>query len=238
VTGQRETWIRFMAPVIPQTATQLLQTIDRKIAEGYERIHLMISSPGGSVFHGLSIYNYLKGAPVAVDTYNFGSVDSIGVIIYCAGDRRVCVPNARFLLHGVSMTLPGNVPLDEKDLDERIKGLRIDYANISRVIAATTGREATAIESDMEARTTLNPEEAVEYGLVETIDAALFPAGADLSIIYEGPTGQPFPQGMPIPMQAPQGVPIQIAMPAQHFSKPGSSGFTTSLVDGNGSWCL
>jgi ATP-dependent Clp protease protease subunit len=217
VTAARETWIRFMAPVVPQSATQLLQTIDRKIADGYERIHLMISSPGGSVFHGLSIHNYLRGAPVEVVTYNFGSVDSIGVIIFCAGDTRISVPNARFLLHGVSMTLPGNTPLDEKDLDERIKSLRIDYQNISRVIASTTGRAADSIEADMEARTTLNPEEAVAYGLVHSIDSALFPAGADLSMIYEGPNEQP----------APQVVPIQIAMPAQHFSRPNSTGSST-----------
>jgi ATP-dependent Clp endopeptidase proteolytic subunit ClpP len=187
MSEMKEAWIRFMAPVVPQYATELLQAIDRKIAEGNERIHLMISSPGGSVFHGLSIYNLLKGAPVEVVTYNFGSVDSIGVVIFCAGDKRISVPHARFLLHGVSMNFQGNQTLDEKDLEERIKELRIDYQNISKVIATTTGRDAHSIEADMEKRTTLNPDEAVQYGLVHEIDSVLFPAGADLTVIYEGP---------------------------------------------------
>jgi ATP-dependent Clp protease, protease subunit len=191
--GPRETWIRFMAPVVPQTATALLQTIDRQIARGVERIHLMISSPGGSVFHGLSIYNLLKGAPVEVVTYNFGSVDSIGVVIFCAGDRRISVPHARFLLHGVSLSFQGNRTFDEKDLEERLKGLRIDTRNISRVMAATTGRDAEAIVADMEARTTLDPEQAVAYGLVHAIRSELFPSGADLTAIYE-PTSTPEPQ--------------------------------------------
>jgi ATP-dependent Clp protease protease subunit len=185
-----EAWIRFMAPVVPQTATALMRAIDRKMAEGKQRIHLMISSPGGSVLHGLSIYNWLKGAPVEVFTYNFGSVDSIGVVVYCAGDHRVSVPHARFLLHGVSTSFQGNQTLDEKDLDERIKSLRIDYQNIARVIAATTGRESADVLAAMEARATLDPEAAKKYGLVHEVSSALLPAGADVVSIDEGPPPQ------------------------------------------------
>jgi ATP-dependent protease ClpP protease subunit len=35
------------------------------------------------VFHGLTAYNYLKGIPATVTTHNIGSVDSIGVALYC-----------------------------------------------------------------------------------------------------------------------------------------------------------
>ena len=219
----KEAWVRFMAPVVPQSATALLHAIDRKTAEGCQRVHLMISSPGGSVFHGLSIYNLLKGAPIEVVTYNFGSVDSIGVVIFCAGDRRVSVPHARFLLHGVSVSFQGNLTLDEKDLEERLKGLQIDYQNISKVIAATTGRDSESIVTDMETRTTLNPEQAVEYGLVHEISSVLFPAGADLTIIDEATAPQTMPQQIQIPIQ----------MPMQHFTEPTAQGASTpDSVDG------
>ena len=69
----KETYIRFMAPVHPLSTASLFQILDNKLKEKYERIHLMISSPGGSVFHGISIYNFLRGAPFEVYTYNFGS---------------------------------------------------------------------------------------------------------------------------------------------------------------------
>lgn len=216
MSGKKECWIRFMAPVVPQSATALLNAIDKKISQGCEHIHLMISSPGGSVFHGLSIYNLLKGAPIEVTTYNFGSVDSIGVIIFCAGDKRISVPHARFLLHGVSMNFHGNQTMDEKDLEEKIKGLRIDYQNISRVIASTSGRNAEDIVKDMEARTTLNPEESLKYGLVHEINSTLFPPGADLSIINESNSGKPSPQQVQIPLH----------MPVQHFTVPATECFT------------
>lgn len=74
--------IRFLAPVDNQTADQLFTAIDNLLAQGTTKIRLLLSTPGGSVFHGISIHNYLKGLPIEIDTYNFGSVDSIGVVIF------------------------------------------------------------------------------------------------------------------------------------------------------------
>jgi ATP-dependent Clp endopeptidase proteolytic subunit ClpP len=190
-----------MAPVIPQTADKLLQIADKKIQEKTERIHLMISSPGGSVFHGLSLYNFLKGAPIELFTYNFGSVDSIGVVIFCAGDKRFCVPHARFLIHGVRFNISGNASFDEKQIEEHLKSLKIDQHNIARVIADTAQKPAHKVEEDMNNRITLNPNEAKDYGLVHEIKSALFPVDADLSVIGEiiGQVQQgPFQVTMPI----------------------------------------
>jgi ATP-dependent protease ClpP protease subunit len=201
----KEAYIRFMAPVMPQTATQLFQIIDAKLREKCERIHLLISSNGGSVFHGLSLYNFLRGAPFELFTYNFGSVDSIGVVLFCAGKRRFSVPHARFLIHGVSATFMGNQTIDEKGLEERIKSLQIDYKNIARVIADTCGRPAEKVQDEMNNRTTLDPTQGKEYGLVHEIKSELFPVDADLSSINETAQGQPlqfpFPQGFPIQLQ-------------------------------------
>ncbi len=210
-----ETYIRFMAPVVPQTATALLKTIDAKVRNGARRIHLLLSSPGGSVFHGLSIYNWLRGIPVETYTYNFGSVDSIGVVLFCAGSKRFCVPHARFLIHGVSINFMGNQQLDEKSLEEHIKGLRIDYQNIARVIADNTGKTPQSIEDAMNARTTLNSTEAQTYGLVHEVKSALLPADADLITIGED---------MVLPM--PQAVPLSFPPNQQHLSIPLTNGYT------------
>lgn len=212
----KEAYIRFMAPVNPQTTDQLLRIVDSKIKEKNQKIHLMISSTGGSVFHGLSLYNFLKGAPIEVDTYNFGSVDSIGVVLFCAGKRRYSVPHARFLIHGVQLNMAGNFSLDEKQIEENLKSIKIDKENIARVIADTTGKPLHKIEEDMNNRTTLNPTEAKDYGLVHEIKSELFPNDADFSVIGE----QFSPQGiqqigfpMPIPMNPQISIPVPPGMP-------------------------
>ena len=196
----KEAFIRFMAPVVPQTSDQLFKIIDQKIKEKTGRIHLLLSSPGGSVFHGLSLYNFLKRAPLEVFTYNFGSVDSIGVVIFCSGSKRFSVPNARFLIHGVRFNINGNVSFDEKQVEEHLKSIKIDQLNIARVIADNTGKSAHKIEEDMNNRTTLNPNEAKDYGLVHEIKSELFPIDADFSTIGEIINQQqPFPFQVSVP---------------------------------------
>jgi ATP-dependent protease ClpP protease subunit len=167
-----------------------MSAIDTKISEGVKRLHLLISCPGGSVFHGLSIYNFLRGAPLEVFTYNFGSVDSIGVVIFCAGSTRISVPHARFLIHGVTASIDAGTSLDERALEEVLKGIKIDYENIARVISDTTGQKIAKVMADMNNRTTLSPHQAVAYGLVHREISALFPAGADLYVVGENVAAQ------------------------------------------------
>ena len=177
--------IKFFAPVIDITINALMNAIDQKMKEGITEFILLISSPGGSVFHGLSAYNYLKGLPFSITTHNFGSVDSMGIVLFCGGSKRLSVPQARFLLHAVSAGFK-NERLEEKQLEERLKGLKIDIENIAKVIAANTGKNVQDIINAMLERTTLNPEEAKAWGLVHEIKPELFETGSEvISIQYQ-----------------------------------------------------
>jgi ATP-dependent protease ClpP protease subunit len=208
-----ETYIRFMGAVNPDSMNRLIQIIDNRIYAGYKVIHLLISSGGGSVQHGLSLYNYLKGLPVEVRTYNFGTVDSIAVVMFCAGSKRYSVPHARFLIHGVSFFIQaqGMVSYEEKQMEEFVKALKMDRYNIAKVIADTVKiKTLEEVELDMLNRTMLDPEDAVRYGLVHEIKSELIPANAtDLQIVYEIP-----PQQNPVPQQ-----PIQMMPPVQQQPK-------------------
>ena len=185
--------IRFFAPVIDATVNALMSAVDQKMKQGTKDFVILISSPGGSVIHGLGAYNYLKGLPISITTHNFGSVDSIGIVMYCAGSRRLSVPQARFLFHGVRAQFRGEQNLEEKLLEERLKGLRIDMENIARVIAANTGKNAEDVTAAMIERTTLNPEEALSWGLVHEIKSELFEAGSEVIAIQFQQQPQPQP---------------------------------------------
>ena len=179
-TNTKPVVIRFFAPIIDVAINALMNAIDQKMRQGVTNFIILISSPGGSVFHGLSAYNYLKGLPATITTHNFGSVDSIGVVLYCGGSKRLSVPQARFLLHGVSSHFEQNASLEEKQLEERLKGLRIDIENIAKVIAANTGKGVKDVIDAMLERTTLNSGEAQSWGLVHEIKSELFEAGSEV----------------------------------------------------------
>ena len=176
--------IKFFAPVIDKTANALMSVVDDAVNRGIIKIILLLSTPGGSVFHGISIYNYLKGLPVEeLTTHNFGSVDSIGVVIYCAGKIRCSSPQARFLIHGVSAQFEGKFSLEEPQLEERLKGIRIDIENIAKIMSANTGKTENEMTQAMLDRTTLNPEQAKDWGLVQEIKTELFPENSQVVTI-------------------------------------------------------
>ena len=180
-------YVKFFAPIVPETVAALMQVVDSKVKQGATRLGLLISTPGGDVFQGLSAYNYLRCVPLEIVTHNFGSADSIGVVLFCAGSKRLSVPHARFLLHGVQCRFAQPMSLEEKQLEEKLKGLQIDMGNIARVIADTVGKDKQQVIDDMLNRTTLYPEEAVEYGLVHEIQSDLFEPGAEVIAIQVSP---------------------------------------------------
>jgi ATP-dependent protease ClpP protease subunit len=79
--------------------------------------------------------------------------------------------------------------LEEKQLEEKLKGLQIDMGNIASVIAETTDKNPKKIIKDMLNRTTLYPEQAIKYGLVHEIKTELFEAGAEVISIQYSPKG-------------------------------------------------
>ncbi len=180
ISDEKVTYIKFFAPVIPQSTNALMEVVDDQVRKGFNKIVLLISTPGGSVHHGISIYNYLKGLNVKVETHNFGSVDSIGSVLYCAGEKRYSVKNARFLIHPVQMQFQANQSFEEKQIEEKLNSLRIDEKNLSSIIALETDKNISDILKAIQCRTTLLPPDAIKFGLVHKIKDELIPAGANL----------------------------------------------------------
>lgn len=82
------------------------------------------SWPGGFIDPGMAMYNFLRGIPVPVTTYNYGNVDSVATVVYCAGRRRLATPQCRFLIHGVTWTFSQPATLTEQQLREMRRSSR------------------------------------------------------------------------------------------------------------------
>src|SRR5713101_1517285 len=111
-------YINFSADITPPSTETLLATIANLINQRVPHIYLLLSTPGGSVMHGLTIYNVLMGLPCDLTIHNVGSVNSIGNAIFLAGKHRYACQHSTFMFHGVGFDSPAGVRLEEKFLLE------------------------------------------------------------------------------------------------------------------------
>jgi ATP-dependent Clp protease protease subunit len=161
--------------ISPQTVPPLIRVVSDRVGKGARSVLVALSSPGGNIYWGVTAFNFLRGLGVEVTTHNVGQVDSIAAVIYCAGDRRRCVPDGRFLIHGVAAQFPGtDVNISEKDLRSRLAGLERDRDTIASILAARTGKPLADVKGDMLNEKIMNAQEAMDYGFVTEITEQVF----------------------------------------------------------------
>ena len=178
--AQQTVYIRYFGPIDDERVKKLMATLEQKLKEGRGRFVILISSRGGGVFEGISAYNFLKGVPAEILTFNFGSADSAAICLFCAGSKRLCVPHARFLIHGIGFNVSAGARFDEKSLGERIATLKNERETICRIIADNTGKKLKDVEEDMFTGVTLTSEQAMDYGLVHEIKSELLEKQAEV----------------------------------------------------------
>ena len=178
-------FVSFSAEVVPQTAEALLNAMAQLVNHGFRDIHLLLSSPGGVVALGITIYNVLRGLPIDLTTHNVGNVDSIGTVIYLAGERRFVCPQATFMLHGVSFTAPPMSQFFEKTLKERLASIQADHERIKAIYNERAGIDPERAEEIFLGESTMNAAESVANGLAHGIEAVQIPAGSPvLQLIF------------------------------------------------------
>lgn len=132
-----------------------------------KEINLYINSPGGSVTAGLAIYDTIKYISSPVNTICLGQAASMGAIILAAGEKgkRSILPSSRVMIHQPFGGVEGQASDIQVQADEliRLKKLTIKY------LASDTGKTEEQIEKDIARDYFMTSEEAVKYGIVDSI---------------------------------------------------------------------
>ncbi len=132
-------------------------------------INLYINSPGGTVSAGLAVYDTMQFLRCEVHTFCIGMAASMGAVLMCGGTKgkRYMLPNARLLLH---QPLIGGVlegPATDLSIEaEEIIRLRV---RLYEILSRHCGKAVEQIEKDCDRNKWLNTDEAIAYGLVDTI---------------------------------------------------------------------
>ena len=130
-------------------------------------ISIYINSPGGSVYSGLAIYDTMQFIKPDVQTICVGIAMSMGSLLLAAGakGKRMSLPNSRILIHQVSGSFGGQGTDIEIQAREVI-GLK---RRLEEIYAHHTGKGQDEISRDMERDFFLSPEEAKDYGIIDSV---------------------------------------------------------------------
>ncbi len=130
-------------------------------------ISLYINSPGGSVTAGWAIYDTMQYIKCDVATICVGMAASMGAFLLAGGakGKRQALPNAEIMIHQPSGGTRGQAS-DIKIEAEHILKIK---KRLNETLAANTGQPLDIIERDTDRDNWMSAEEAVAYGLIDSV---------------------------------------------------------------------
>ncbi len=130
-------------------------------------VSLYIQCPGGVISAGLAIYDAMQLIRPDVSTICVGLAASMGTVLLCAGakGKRYALPNSTIHLHQAF----GGAQGQAADIEIAAREIMRMQELIRGIISKHTGQPLEKITHDTDRDFYLNPQQAVEYGLVDEV---------------------------------------------------------------------
>lgn len=132
-------------------------------------ITIYINSPGGSISAGLAIYDTMQYIKCDVSTIVTGLAASMGSLLLTAGakGKRFALPNAEIMIH--QPLIAGGLSGQCTDIMIRAENLMRTRDKVEKIMALHTGKTIEEIHSACERDNFLSAEDAVKFGLIDSI---------------------------------------------------------------------
>jgi ATP-dependent Clp protease protease subunit len=153
-------------PVDDQIANLIVAQLLHLESEDPDKdIFLYINSPGGSVYHGLAIYDTMQFIKPDVQTICVGIAMSMGALLLAGGTKgkRMALPNAKILIHQVWGGFQGQAT----DIEIHAKEILYLRGRLNEILAKHTGKPIETIARDTERDFFMGAQDAVKYGIVD-----------------------------------------------------------------------
>jgi ATP-dependent Clp protease protease subunit len=164
----RERIVILGMPINDQVANVIIaQLLYLEREDSDKDISLYIHCPGGIISSGLAIYDTMQLIRPNVSTICVGLAASMGTLLLCAGakGKRYALPNATIHMHQAA----GGAQGQAADIEIAAREIMRMQDLIRSIIAKHTGQPLEKIAHDTDRDFYLNPQQAVEYGIVDEI---------------------------------------------------------------------
>lgn len=164
--------IIFLGEEISDTSASLIiaQLLFLESTDPDKDIQLYINSPGGSVTAGWAVYDTMQYIKCDVSTICLGLAASFGAFLLAGGahGKRMALPNSEIMIHQPAMHGNG-IQGPASDIKIMSDYMQKSRQRLNRVLAVNTGRSEEEIARDTERDNFMSAEEALEYGLIDSI---------------------------------------------------------------------
>ncbi len=164
----RERIVMLGMPINDQVANVIIaQLLYLEREDPDKDVSLYIHCPGGIISAGLAIYDTMQLIRPDVSTICVGLAASMGTILLCAGakGKRYALPNATIHLHQAF----GGAQGQAADVEIAAREIMRMQEIIRGILVTHTGQTLDKIVHDTDRDFYLNPEQAVDYGIVDEI---------------------------------------------------------------------
>ena len=164
----RERIVMLGMPINDQVANVIIAQLLYLEREDQDKdISLYIHCPGGIISSGLAIYDTMQLIRPDVSTICVGLAASMGTLLLSSGakGKRYALPNSTIHLHQAF----GGAQGQAADVEIAAREIMRMQELIRGILAKHTGQPVEKISHDTDRDFYLNPEQAVEYGIVDEI---------------------------------------------------------------------
>jgi ATP-dependent Clp protease protease subunit len=130
-------------------------------------IHLYINSPGGSVSAGFAIYDTMQFISPDVSTICVGMAASMAQVLLCAGakGKRFALPHSKIMMHQPL----GGTQGQSSDIEIYTREMIRTRDTLYGIISNHSGKDIETIQKDADRDNYMSAQQALEYGLIDTI---------------------------------------------------------------------
>lgn len=130
-----------------------------------EDIVIKLNSPGGDVFEGIEIYNYLKDHPSNITVEVTGVAASAATFIVAGADEVIMNIGTSLMIHEASTFTWGN----KSDIQKTLNALETIDESILSIYSEKTGQSNEKLEEWMNEEKWFTADEAVEFGFADSV---------------------------------------------------------------------
>ncbi len=131
-------------------------------------VNLYINSPGGSTTALMAIYDTMQYIKPDVSTLCMGLAASAAAVLLAAGaeGKRYALRHSRIMIHQPHISGLGG---QATDIEIHAKEILKTREDINEILALHTKKDLSVVQSDTERDFWLGADEAIEYGVIDSI---------------------------------------------------------------------